>query len=101
MPKLEIKDKKELIRKLLDFMVTDEYVAHEYVSLKKTGPISATLDGDGQKLVLKFNDPKPHITINLDYLPDPTGKLDEIVVTESQVYINVDGLPDVRIPIVS
>jgi hypothetical protein len=102
--KIEITDKKELVQKILGFLVTGEYSHGEYLTLKKLpGPVTINIDhsADQSNIIITFLEKQPIVQLNLDYLPDPTGKLQKLIINEGYLQVIVDGLPDVRIPIVS
>lgn len=103
MIKLEIKEKREFIEKILDLMTTGVLKYNEFVTLKTNGSVSLVISAstDNSSVVVTFGDKKPVAELTIPYLPDPNGQVSRIILNPKYVKLELDGLPDVQVPVVS
>lgn len=103
MKKLQLENKKDLIKKLTSLIIDGEVTVNDYVTLKTSGSINLhlTKSVDGKSADFVLLQPRPEIVITLDFLPDAKGYLDRIIVNENMVELIIDGLPDVRVPVIT
>lgn len=103
MKKLQLENKKDLIKKITSLIIDGETVINDLVTLKSSGSINihVTKSIDGKSIDIILLQPRPEVLITLDFLPDAKGFLDKVVVNENLVELVIDGLPDVQVPVIT
>jgi hypothetical protein len=99
--KLEIKDQKDNITKLMTFfdgsIKINDYVVLERTNKGQDVEIHAGKTADGKSVVFSFHNSRPVCKL----AGVVRGEVERIIVNTECIKVVLDGLPDVTVPVVS